>query len=57
MLTGHKPLEHVAEAGKPAPPVSFASGWLAMSLLIAAAAIIYLCVWPGWRAAVALLGG
>jgi cytochrome b len=57
MFTGHKPLEHVAEAGKPAPPLSFASGWLALSLLIVVAAIVYFCVWPGWRAAVALLGG
>jgi cytochrome b len=39
MFTGHKPLEHVAEVGKPAPTLRFASGWLAISLLIAAAAI------------------
>jgi cytochrome b len=44
MFTGHKPLHHVAEAGKPAPPLRFASGRLAISLLIAAAAIVYFCV-------------
>jgi len=44
MFTGHKPLEHVAEAGKPAPTLTFASGRLAISLLIAAAAIVYFCV-------------
>lgn len=41
MFTGHKPLEHVAEAGKPAPTLVFASGRLAVSLLIVAAAIVY----------------
>jgi len=44
MFTGHKPLDHVAEAGKPAPTLSFASGRLAVSLLIVAAAIVYFCV-------------
>jgi cytochrome b len=44
MFTGHKPLGHVAEAGKPAPALSFASGRLALSLLIAAAAIVYFCL-------------
>jgi len=44
MFTGHKPLEHVAEAGKPAPTLTFASGRLAISLLIVAAAIVYFCV-------------
>jgi cytochrome b len=44
MFTGRKPLEHVAEAGKPAPTLSFASGRLAVSLLIAAAAIVYFCI-------------
>ena len=44
MFTGHKPLHHVAEAGKPAPTLRFASGRLAISLLIAAAAIVYFCV-------------
>ena len=44
MFTGRKPLDHVAEAGKPAPTLSFASGRLAISLLIAAAAIVYFCI-------------
>ena len=44
MFTGHKPLDHVAEAGKPAPTLTFASGRLAVSLLIAAAAIVYFIV-------------
>ena len=44
MFTGRKPLEHVAEAGKPAPTLTFASGRLAISVLIAAAAIVYFCV-------------
>jgi cytochrome b len=44
MFTGRKPLEHVAEAGKPAPSLTFASGRLAVSLLIVAAAIVYFCV-------------
>jgi cytochrome b len=40
MFTGDKPLEHVAEAGKAPPPLSFGSGWLAISLFIASAAIV-----------------
>jgi cytochrome b len=44
MVTGRKPLAEVAEAGKPAPTLRFASGRLAVSLLIAAAAIVYFCV-------------
>ena len=44
MFSGRKPLDHVAEAGKPAPTLSFASGRLAVSLLIVAAAIVYFCV-------------
>ena len=44
MYTGRKPLDHVAEAGKPAPTLNFASGRLAISLLIAAAAIVYFCI-------------
>ena len=44
MFTGHKPLEHVAEAGKPAPTLAFASGGLALLLLIAALAIVCFCV-------------
>ena len=57
MFTGHKPLDHVAEPGQPEPPLTFGSGRLAISLLIAVAAIVYFCVWPGWRAVAALLGG
>ena len=44
MFTGHKPLEHVAEAGKPAPTLRFASGGLALSLLILAAALVYFLI-------------
>ena len=44
MFTGRKPLDHVAEAGRPAPTLTFASGRLAISLLIAAAAIVYFCI-------------
>ena len=44
MFTGHKPLEHVAEPGQAAPTLRFASSRLAVSLLIAAAAIVYFCV-------------
>lgn len=44
MFTGSKPLDHVTEAGKPAPTLAFASGRLAVSLLIAAAAIVYFCL-------------
>ena len=57
MFHGHKPLEHVAEAGESEPLLSFGSGWVAISLLIVFAAIVYLWVWPGWRAVAALLGG
>ena len=41
MFTGHKPLDDVVEPGKPAPVLTFASGRLAVSLLIVAAAIVY----------------
>lgn len=44
MLTGRKPLDHVAEEGRPAPTLVFASGRLAVSLLIAAAAVVYFIV-------------
>jgi len=44
MFTGNKPLGDVAQAGKPAPTLSFGSGRLAVSLLIVAAAIVYFCV-------------
>lgn len=44
MFTGRKPLDDVAEAGKPVPTLAFASGRLAISLLIAAAAVVYFCL-------------
>lgn len=44
MFTGRKPLADVAQAGKPAPTLRFAAPRLAVSLLIAAAAIVYFCV-------------
>jgi cytochrome b len=47
MLTGRKPLGDVAAPGKPLPTLAFASGRLAVSLLIAAAAIVYLIVRAG----------
>lgn len=46
MITGRKPADEVAPPGKPAPPLSFASPRLAVSLLIAAAAIVYFVVRP-----------
>lgn len=47
MVTGRKPLDDVVETGKPAPALSFASGRLAVSLLIVAAAIVYFIVRTG----------
>lgn len=44
MLTGHKPYAHVVPPGQPAPSLGFASGRLALSLLAAAAAIVYFVV-------------
>ncbi len=44
MFTGRKPLDEVAEAGKPAPSLNFAPARLALSLLIVAAAIVYFLV-------------
>jgi cytochrome b len=44
MFSGRKPLSDVAEAGRPEPTLAFASGRLAISLLIAAAAIVYFCL-------------
>ncbi len=41
MFTGRKALDQIAEAGQPGPRLVFASGRLAISLLIAAAAIVY----------------
>jgi cytochrome b len=47
MFTGHKRLDDVVAPGKPAPTLSFGSGWLAVSLLIMAAAIVYFIVRAG----------
>lgn len=44
MFSGRKRLEDVVAPGKPAPALSFASGRLALSLLIVAAAIVYFIV-------------
>ena len=46
MVTGHKPAEEVVPPGKAAPALSFASPRLAVSILIAAAAIVYFVVRP-----------
>jgi cytochrome b len=47
MVTGSKPAEHVVPPGQPAPRLAFASGRLAISLLIASAAIVYFIVRAG----------
>ena len=47
MITGRKPLDDVVAPGKPAPKLVFAPGRLAMSLLLAAAAIVYFIVRAG----------
>ena len=47
MFTGHKPLADVVASGEPAPALTFASGRLALSLLIVAAAIVYFIVRTG----------
>ena len=44
MIHGHKPLDDVVLAGAPAPTLRFASGRLAISLLIVCAAIVYFIV-------------
>jgi cytochrome b len=44
MFTGRKRLDDVVPEGQKVPPLSFASGRLALSLLIAAAAIVYFIV-------------
>ena len=44
MIQGHKPIDDVVAPGKPAPTLVFASGRLAISLLIACAAIVYFIV-------------
>ena len=47
MFTGHKPLDDVVAPGKLAPALTFASGRLAVSLLIVAAAVVYFIVRVG----------
>ena len=47
MLTGRKPVDQVVAPGKSAPRLVFASGRLAISLLMAAAAIVYFVVRAG----------
>ena len=47
MFTGRKPLSDLAAPGKPLPTLTFASGRLAVSLLIASAAIVYFIVRMG----------
>lgn len=47
MLTGRKPVHQVVEPGAPPPRLTFASGRLAASLLIASAAIVYFIVRAG----------
>jgi cytochrome b len=44
MLSGHKRLDDVVPPGKPEPALSFASGRLALSLLVVSAAIVYFIV-------------
>jgi hypothetical protein len=44
MIHGSKPLEDCVAPGEPAPKLQFASGRLAISLLIACAAIVYFIV-------------
>jgi cytochrome b len=47
MFTGHKPRDQVVPPGAREPVLRFASGRLALSLLIAAAAIVYFIVRAG----------
>jgi cytochrome b len=44
MIHGHKPLDDVVATGQPLPKLQFASGRLAISLLIACGAIVYFIV-------------
>jgi cytochrome b len=44
MITGTKPRDHVVAPGEAVPPITFGSGRLAISLLVAAAAIVYFIV-------------
>ena len=47
MVSGRKPIDDVVPPGQPAPRLVFASGRLAVSLLLAAAAIVYFIVRAG----------
>jgi cytochrome b len=47
MVTGRKPVEQVVPPGQPAPRLVFASGRLAISLLLACAAVVYFIVRTG----------
>jgi cytochrome b len=47
MVTGHKPIDDVVAPGKPLPILSFASARLAISLLIACAAVVYFIIRAG----------
>ena len=47
MVTGRKRTDHAVEPGAPAPKLSFASSRLAMSLLLASAALVYFIVRAG----------
>ncbi|MBI3199808.1 MAG: cytochrome b/b6 domain-containing protein [Rhodospirillales bacterium] len=47
MVSGRKPVDDVVPPGVPAPKLVFASGRLALSLLLAAAAIVYFVVRAG----------
>jgi cytochrome b len=47
MVTGRKPVDDVVVPGQPAPRLVFVSGRLAVSLLLAAAAIVYFVVRAG----------
>ena len=47
MLTGRKPLDDVVPPGKPAPTLVFVSNRLAVSLLLAAAAVVYFILRAG----------
>jgi cytochrome b len=44
MFTGHKRLDDVVPPGKSEPALAFASGWFALALLIASAAVVYFIV-------------
>ena len=44
MIHGYKPIDDVVPPGKSAPRLTFASGRLAIALLIACAAVVYFIV-------------